>query len=338
MMQYILVTGWMGFIWSHTVVALVEAGYQPIIFDNLSNSSADVLDAIQNITGVSVPFVHGDIRNKDDLAEVFARYPIDVVMHFAALKSVGESCSKPGLYFANNVTGTINLIESMLQYNTKKIIFSGSCTVYGAGEPPVSERSPVGYTTNPYGTSKVLCEKILEDYVQFAGLQAISLRYFNPIGAHPSGLLGEQVAGIPNNIFPYILKVLSGDLPTLHIFGDDYPTVDGTWVRDYIDIIDLAQGHIAALKYINTHTIWRDAINLWTGKGTSVLELVTTTAQLAGKNIPYVIADRRPGDVAEVYAAVEKAKDILWWEAQYTIQDSVRNALRFVGYTKAPGL
>jgi UDP-glucose 4-epimerase len=177
-------------------------------------------------------------------------------MHFAALKSVGESCSKPGLYFSNNVTGTINLADAMIKHGIKKIIFSGSATVYGTpNQLPITEQSPVGNTTNPYGTSKVLCETILQDYVQFAGLQAISLRYFNPIGAHPSGLMGERVPGIPNNIFPYILKVLSGQLPELQIFGDDYPTIDGTGVRDYIDIMDLAQGHIAALVYMDSSTI-----------------------------------------------------------------------------------
>ena len=333
-MGYILVTGGMGFIGSHTVLSLIEAGYSPVIFDNLSNSFADTLDSIKHITGKDVPFVQWDIRNSEDLDRVFSEYSIDAVMHFAALKSVGESCSKPGLYFANNVTGTINLLDMMLKHTVKKIVFSGSCTVYGQAQPPVSEQSPVGNTTNPYGTTKVLCEAILQDYVQFAGLQAISLRYFNPIGAHPSGLLGERVVWIPNNIFPYILKVLSGELPELQIFGDDYPTVDGTGVRDYIDIMDLAQGHIAALEHMNKSSISWDAINLGTGKGTSVLELVTTTAQLAGKEIPYRIVGRRPGDIAQVYAAVDKAKDVLWRDAKYGIEDSIRNALQFIAHNK----
>jgi len=330
-MYTILVTGGMGFIWSHTILSLIDAGYSPVIFDNLSNSFADTLDSIKHISGKDVPFVQWDIRDSDDLDRVFSQHNIRAVMHFAALKSVGESCSKPGLYFANNITGTINLVDTMLKYDVKKIIFSGSATVYGTpNQLPITEQSAVGNTTNPYGTTKVLCETILQDYVQFAGLQAMSLRYFNPIGAHPSGLLGERVVWIPNNVFPYILKVLSGELPELQIFGNDYPTVDGTGVRDYIDIMDLAHGHIAALEYINNHEIWRDAINLGTGKGTSVLELVKATVQLAGKDIPYRMVGRRPGDIAEVYAAVDKAKDVLWWEAQYTIQDSVRNALRFV--------
>lgn len=233
-------------------------------------------------------------------------------MHFAALKSVGESCRQPGLYFANNVSGTINVLDAMIQHAVKKIIFSGSATVYGTPEQlPIMEESPVGGTTNPYGTTKVLCETILQDYVHFAGLQAISLRYFNPIGAHPSGLVGERVPGVPNNIFPYILKVLSGELPELQIFGNDYPTVDGTGVRDYIDIMDLAQGHLAALEYMHHHIVGRDAINLGTGRGTSVLELVQTTAELAGKDIPYRIVDRRVGDIAAVYAAADKAKQLL---------------------------
>lgn len=330
-MKNILVTGGMWFIWSHTVVALIEAWYNPIIFDNLSNSSVDILEAIEKITGVCVSFVQGDIRNKEDLHTAFSTYTIDAVMHFAALKSVGESCTKPWLYYENNIGGTINLLNVMEIYNVTKIIFSGSATVYGDASSPITETSPTGNVTNPYGMTKWLCEKILEEKSHFSNLQAISLRYFNPIGAHPSGFLGERVAGVPNNVFPYIMKVLSWELHTVNIFGNDYPTIDGTGVRDYIDIIDLVQGHMAALKYIST---WSDpgsdAINLGTGMGTSVLELITTTARLAGKNIPYAIVDRRPGDVGEIYASVNKAKEILWREAQYTIADSVRNALVFM--------
>jgi len=330
-MKNILITGWMWFIGSHTVVALIEAGYQPIIFDNLSNSSSTVLQNIQKITNIAVSFIQGDIRNKDDLQQIFSQYTIDAVMHFAALKSVGESCSKPWLYYENNIGGTINLLNIMEEYNVTKIIFSWSATVYWDAASPISEASPTGDVTNPYGMTKRLCEKLLEEKSCFSALQAISLRYFNPIGAHPSGLIGEQVIWIPNNVFPYIMKVVSGELASIKVFGSDYPTPDGTGVRDYIDIIDLADGHIAALKYLST---WSnpgfDAINLGTGRWTSVLELITTTARLAQKDIPYIITERRPGDVSAVYAGVDKAKKILWWEAHYGVEDSVRNALQFM--------
>lgn len=330
-MTHILVTGGMWFIGSHTVVALIEAGYQPVIFDNLSNSSLNVLQRIERITGVTVPFFQGDIRNKNDLTDVFAAYTIDAVMHFAALKSAGESCSKPELYYENNIAGTINILNAMQTNNITKIIFSGSATVYGDTASPIGESSPTGNVTNPYGMTKWLCEKLLEDTSKFGNIQAISLRYFNPIWAHPSGLLGEQVAGMPNNIFPYIMKVVSGELDHIKIFGNDYPTHDGTGVRDYIDIVDLSGGHIAALAYLSTWTNpGFDAINLWTWKWTSVLELIAATTHSAKKHISYTIAPRRAGDVAITYAAVDKAKHILWWEAKYTIDDSIKNALHFI--------
>lgn len=330
-MEHILVTGGMGFIWSHTVVALIEAGYRPIIFDNLNNSSVDTLDNIKQITGKKPIFVQWDIRNKDDLNKLFSTYNINAVMHFAALKSVGESCSKPGLYYENNIGWTINLLNVMEAYNVTKIIFSGSATVYGDAPSPITETSPTGNVTNPYGMTKRLCEKLLEEKSGFSNLQAISLRYFNPIGAHPSGLLGEQVSGIPNNIFPYIMKVVSGELDEIKVFGSDYPTTDGTGVRDYIDIMDLADGHIAALKHLSTwsNSVF-DMINLWTGRWTSVLELIEITAGLAQKDVPYSITQRRPGDVAEVYAWVAKAKTVLWREAKYGVEDSVKNALKFI--------
>jgi len=321
----------MWFIWSHTVVALIEAGYQPIIFDNLTNSSAEVLEKITKITGVSVQFFQGDIRNKEDLIKIFSTYTIDAVMHFAALKSVWESCKNPGLYYENNIGWTINLLNIMETYTVSKIIFSGSATIYGDTASPINESSPTGNVTNPYGMTKRLCEKLLEEKSRFSNLQAISLRYFNPIGAHPSGLIGEQASGIPNNIFPYVMKVVSGELPDIKVFGNNYPTVDGTGVRDYIDIMDLVSGHIAALQKLST---WSnpgfDAINLWTGKWTSVLELIAITARLAQQDVPYTITHNRPGDVAEVYAAVDKAKEVLWRKAQYTIEDSISHAITFM--------
>lgn len=329
-MNNILVTGGMWFIGSHTIIALIEAWYNPIIFDNLSNSSPVVLAKIQKITGVSVPFIQWDIREKNELIEAFTIKNINAVIHFAALKSVGESCTKPWLYYENNIGGTINLLNVMESHNVTKIIFSWSATVYGDAASPINESSPTGNVTNPYGMTKRLCEKLLEEKSRFSNLQAISLRYFNPIWAHPSGLIGEQASGIPNNIFPYIMKVVWGELPDIKVFGNDYPTIDGTGVRDYIDIMDLADGHIAALKQISK---WInpgfDAINLWTWRWTSVLELITATTQLAWKDIPYIITERRPGDVAAVYAGVDKAKEKIWREAKYTIEDSIKHALKF---------
>lgn len=339
-MKTILVTGGMWFIGSHTVVALIDAWYTPIIFDNLSNSFPETLDAIQTITGVSVKFVHWDIRNTQDVQKVFYENTIHAVMHFAALKSVGESCQKPWLYFENNIWGLVNIVNSMVDHKVAKIIFSWSATVYGDASSPVDEAMPVGKVTNPYGTTKRLGEELLKDYAKFSSIDAISLRYFNPIGAHPTGLLGEKVPWVPSNIFPYIMKVLSGEQDLLKIFGGDYPTIDGTGVRDYIDIMDLVEGHIAALKHIQntTDTGTFDAINLWTWKGTSVLALLRATEKWAWKSIAHEIVARREGDVAEVFASVDKAKDVLWWQAQYTIHDSIRNTLKFISHIQTPGL
>lgn len=330
-MKNILVTGGMWFIGSHTVVGLIDAWYCPIIFDNLSNSYLSALDTIQHIAWQPVKFVQWDIRKKEDLQNVFTTNQIDAVMHFAALKSVGESCKNPWLYFDNNVWWLINLLNSMQEQNVSKIIFSWSATVYGDAISPVNETMPVGNVTNPYGTTKWLWEELLKDYAKFANMQSISLRYFNPIGAHFSGLLWENVPWVPSNIFPYIMKVVNWELDILQVFGGDYPTVDGTGVRDYIDIMDLVSGHLAALNHMQDwDENWRfDVINLWTWQWTSVLQLITATEQELWKKIPYEVVARRDGDVAEIFASVDKAKNILWWEAQYTIHDSIRNALKF---------
>lgn len=334
-MKNVLVTGGMGFIGSHAVVALVDAGFNPIIFDNLSNSFGETLWPIQAITKTKIPFVQWDIRNKEDLEKVFDQYDIDVVMHFAALKSVWESCQNPWLYYENNIWWTMNLLNTMEKYWIQKIIFSGSATVYGDAPSPVSEDSPTWNVTNPYGMTKWICEKLLEEKCRFSSLQSISLRYFNPIGAHPSWLLGEDVPWIPNNIFPYIMKVLTWEFNEIKVFGNDYDTIDGTGVRDYIDIIDLVDGHVAALKYLLDGRInWFDAINLGTGRGTSVQELILATQEIAKNKIPYRIVERREWDIAQIYASVDKAKEILWWQAQYTINDSITNAIRFIEHKK----
>ena len=332
-MKNILVTGGLGYIWSHMVTTLVEQWYDAIILDNLSNSSLDTLEEIKKITGQDIPFIQGDTRDEKILESICTQYTIDAVMHFAGAKSVGESCENPWFYFDNNVHGTIQLLNVMQQYGIKNIIFSSTCVVYGSSPVPFTEETPTGDTTNPYATSKWLCEKLLQDYVRFVGMKVISLRYFNPIGNHPTGIIYEKVSGRPNNIFPFILKVLTGELSELSVFGNDYPTKDGTGIRDYIDIMDLVDWHIAALQYISSlpnDTGFFDTFNLGTGKGSSVLELVQAVEEVAQTKIPYHIKGRRSGDIAVLYTSVEKAKKILWREAKYTIEDSIRNALKTI--------
>lgn len=334
-MKNVLVTGGMGFIGSHAVVALVDAGFNPIIFDNLSNSFGETLWSIQAITKTKIPFVQWDIRNNEDLEKVFDQYDIDVVMHFAALKSVWESCQNPWLYYENNVSGMICLLNAMKKHSINKIIFSSSATVYGNPPSPIAESAPAGNVSNPYGMTKRICEKILEDTAFFSDLQCISLRYFNPIGAHPSWLIGERSQGRPNNLFPYILKVLMWEIKELEIFGNDYNTPDGTGVRDYIDIMDLVDGHIAALKYLLDGCInWFDAINLGTGKGTSVLELLKKFIKVSQKDVPYRIVSRRDGDLPLYYADPSKANQLFGRYAKRTIEESIQSALKFIEHKK----
>lgn len=335
-MTYILITGWTWFIGSHAVVQFAQAGYTPIIIDNFSNSSPRVLEWLETILGTQPIFVQWDIRDKALLEQIFSDYSIAGVIHFAALKAVGESCQKVDLYFDNNINGSINLYNTMIKYNVKKLVFSSSCTVYGAAPAPVDETYPTGSTTNPYGKSKWLGEELLKDYAQFGGLEVIALRYFNPLGAHTSGLIGEYITWVPANIFPYILKVLKGELKEVGIFGNDYPTADGTGVRDYIDIMDLIDGHIAAWKYLenNSQQGLFDAINLGTGKGVSVLELIQITEKISGMKVPYNVLPRREGDIASIYANANKAKALLGWEAKNDLAFSISNALHFYGITK----
>lgn len=325
-MQEILVTGGTGYIGSHTVVELISAGYTPIIVDNLINSSIEVLDRLEQITGVRPIFYQVDICDQAALDEVFGKHNFTAVIHFAALKAVGESVAKPLDYYRNNLDSTLSLLACMQKHHVKRLIFSSSATVYGTPETlPLVETCRTGLgITNPYGQTKYMIEQILRDVtVASPEFEVIALRYFNPIGAHASGLIGEDPNGIPNNLLPFVAKVAVGELPAVKVFGDDYDTPDGTGVRDYIHVVDLAKGHIAALE--NLHTGF-DVFNLGTGQGTSVLEIIKAFEAAAGKQIPYQIIERRPGDVASVYANCDKAHSELHWQAKKTIQNACEDS------------
>lgn len=326
----ILVTGGCGYIGSHTCVELLEHGYEVIVVDNLVNSKRDVIDKIKEITGKSVIFYEGNVQEEKLLVSIFKKHKIDAVIHFAGLKAVGESVQKPILYYQNNLDSTLVLLKVMEQFDVKKIIFSSSATVYGSqNKVPFKESDPVGGTTNPYGTSKLFIEHILEDLVVAdPEFHVVILRYFNPIGAHKSGLIGDNPNGIPNNLMPYITKVASGELEYLNVFGNDYPTKDGTGVRDYIHVVDLADGHVKALDKV-TKEKGIHIYNLGTGIGYSVLEIVSAFENVNQIKIPYVIKERRDGDIAECYADVQKAKKELGFQTKYGIQDMVRDSYQF---------
>lgn len=318
----ILVTGGAGYIGSHTLIELIAAGFTPVVYDNLSNSSPASLARVQQIVGQSIEFIEGDILDTQLLAKTFAAHDFTAVIHFAGLKAVGESVAKPLWYYQNNVAGTLNLLDAMTQANVKNLIFSSSATVYGDPEAlPIVESSPRS-ATNPYGQSKLMIEHMLEDLAKSDNhWQLISLRYFNPIGAHHTGTIGENPNGIPNNLMPYVSQVAVGKLPQLSVFGNDYDTVDGTGVRDYIHVVDLAKGHVAALQYLEHQTqLGFEPINLGTGKGTSVLELVNAFIKTTNQPVPYSIAPRRPGDIASCYASSDKAKHLLGWQAEFDIE------------------
>ena len=318
----ILVTGGAGYIGSHTLIELIAAGFTPVVYDNLSNSSPASLARVQQIVGQSIEFIEGDILDTQLLAKTFAAHDFTAVIHFAGLKAVGESVAKPLWYYQNNVAGTLNLLDAMTNAQVKNLIFSSSATVYGDPEAlPIVESSPRS-ATNPYGQSKLMIEYMLEDLAKSDNhWQLISLRYFNPIGAHHTGTIGENPNGIPNNLMPYVSQVAVGKLPQLSVFGNDYDTVDGTGVRDYIHVVDLAKGHVAALQYLEHQTeLGFEPINLGTGKGTSVLELVNAFIKTTGQPVPYSIAPRRPGDIASCYASSDKAKHLLGWQAQFDIE------------------
>ena len=326
----ILVTGGAGYIGSHTCVELMNAGYDVVIVDNFINSKPESLRRIEAITGKHVRFYEVDLLDQPALDAVFAENSIEAVIHFAGLKAVGESVSIPLRYYHNNITGTLLLCETMKKYNVKRLVFSSSATVYGSPKSvPIREDFPLS-TTNPYGSTKLMIERILEDvHVSDAEWSIALLRYFNPIGAHASGLLGEDPNGIPNNLVPYIAKVAGGQLEKLHVFGDDYPTKDGTGVRDYIHVVDLALGHIKAVEKVMKST-GVEAYNLGTGVGYSVLDVVKAYEKASGQLVPYVVDPRRPGDIAECYADPEKAATELGWRATLDLAQMCRDSWNFV--------
>ena len=322
----ILVTGGTGYIGSHTCVELIKAGHDVVIVDNLCNSKIEVLDYIKEITGYTCKFYECDILDREGLQNVFTENKIDSVIHFAGLKAVGESCAKPLMYYRNNISGTVILCEVMAEFGVKSIVFSSSATVYGIPkEVPLKEDFPLS-TTNPYGSTKLMIEGILKDlYNADKEWDITVLRYFNPIGAHDSGLIGEDPNGIPNNLMPYITKVASKQLPCLGVFGNDYPTPDGTGIRDYIHVVDLADGHVKAISHMNGYQVF----NLGTGVGYSVLDLVKAFIKVNGVDVPYEIKERRPGDIAENFADATRAKEILGWTAKYGIEDMCRSSWNF---------
>lgn len=328
-MKKILVTGGAGYIGSHTTVELIEAGYEPVVIDNFIYSDGSLIDAVEKITGKKVNFHQGDCRDKNFLINLFeTQGPIDAVIHFAALKSVGESVQKPLLYHQNNVESLLTLLEVMKQFNVRDFIFSSSCTVYGQpDEIPVNESAPFKPAESPYGATKQICERILKDsFVE--GFRVVSLRYFNPIGAHKSSLIGEIQIGNPNNLVPYITQTAAGWRKQLTIFGGDYNTPDGTCLRDYIHVTDLSIAHLQALKFLDSRSEDRlyEAFNVGTGKGISVMELVKGFERVTGVTVPYAIGDRRPGDVEKVYADPRKANTVLGWDATLTIEDALLDA------------
>jgi UDP-glucose 4-epimerase len=323
----ILVTGGTGFIGSHTVVVLLEAGYDVVVVDNFYNSSVKVLDNIEKITGKKPKFYQGDVADAQFLETVFTPHRFEAILHFAGYKAVGESVNLPLMYYRNNLLSTIVLTEKALKYKVPKLIFSSSATVYGDQASPLKETAELMETSNPYGETKKMSERILRDAVIANPEFSVTLlRYFNPVGAHESALLGEIPSGTPNNLMPYITQVAKGKRSQLSVYGNDYPTVDGTGVRDFIHVVDLAYGHMAALKYCHPGT---EVFNLGTGKGTSVLELIEAFKRVNQVDVPYKIVDRRPGDVATSYADVSKAKAILNWETKLDIDAMVRDAYRF---------
>ena len=322
----VLVTGGMGYIGSHTCVQLIEAGFEPVILDNLCNSKEAVLTRIHALTGVTPVFYHGDIRDRAILDQVFNEHAISSVIHFAGLKAVGESVKQPLEYYDNNVHGTLVLVDAMQEAGVKSLIFSSSATVYGDPEAmPITESTPTGQVTNPYGRSKYMAEECLRD-IQHASqdLSITLLRYFNPVGAHPSGTMGEDPQGIPNNLMPFIAQVAVGRREFLSVFGNDYPTPDGTGVRDYIHVMDLADGHIAALRSVGQRA-GLHIYNLGTGQGSSVLDMAAAFSEASGREIAYRICPRRAGDIAQCWADTRKANTELGWTAMYSLADMARD-------------
>ena len=328
-MKCVLLTGGAGFIGSHTAVELLKSGYEVVIADDFSNCAADVLDRIDEITGRRADCHAADVADAGAMEQVFSAHAIDAVIHFAGFKAVGESVRQPLRYYRNNLDTTLTLLETMAAHGVKKLVFSSSATVYGVPERvPLTEEAPT-FCTNPYGWTKYMIEQILRDTAAAdPAFSAVLLRYFNPIGAHPSGLIGEMPQGTPNNLLPYVAGVAAGTLEKLHVFGDDYPTPDGTGVRDYIHVVDLARGHLAALRYADTRQ-GAEVFNLGTGHGYSVLEMVRAFEKANGVTVPYQIDPRRPGDVAACYADTRKAERVLGWRAERSLEDMCRDAWRW---------
>ena len=327
----ILVSGGAGYIGSHTCVELINAGYEIVVADNLVNSCEEAVRRVERITGRTIPFVKAELCHEDEVEALFANYPdIDSVIHFAGLKAVGESVAKPLEYYSNNLISTLYLLQAMRRHGVKNFVFSSSATVYGdPASVPIREDFPTGGTTNPYGTSKLFQEKMLMDICAAdPTLNVALLRYFNPIGAHESGLIGEDPNGIPNNLVPYIAQVAVGKLPCLNVFGDDYPTPDGTGVRDYIHVVDLALGHVAALKKLSQNC-GLFVCNLGTGNGYSVLDVLHAYEKACGKTLPYTIKPRRPGDIAKCFADPAKAQEELGWEARYGIEEMCASSYKW---------
>ena len=331
----VLVTGGAGYIGSHTCVELIEAGYEIVVVDNLYNSSTEAIRRVEEITGKPVTFYETDLLDKEGMQKIFDRHRIDSVIHFAGYKAVGESVAKPIEYYHNNITGTLMLCDVMRKNNVKSIVFSSSATVYGDPEElPITEDTRTGGVTNPYGQTKFMIEQILQDiYVSDPEWNIILLRYFNPIGAHISGKIGEDPNGIPNNLVPYVAQVAVGKLEKIHVFGDDYDTVDGTGVRDYIHVVDLAKGHVSSLKKIEEMKKSAEAgvkvYNLGTGNGSSVLQVIHAFEKACGKKLPYVVDERRPGDIAACYADASKAYREMGWKAEKTMEDMCADTWRW---------
>lgn len=323
----VLVTGGAGYIGSHTCVELLEKGYEIVVVDSLVNSFEESLKRVEKITSKKIPFVKADIRDEEALEKVFSQYSIDSVIHFAGLKAVGESVCKPYEYYDNNINSTLTLLKVMKNHGVKKIVFSSSATVYsGDNEMPVNESSKTGNCTNPYGWTKFMNEQILSSFcISDPEFSVVLLRYFNPIGAHESGLIGEEPQGIPNNLMPYVTQVAIGKLKNLTVFGNDYDTHDGTGVRDYVHVCDLARAHISAVEYANKH-VGCEIFNVGTGKGSSVLDIVKAFEKVNSVKVTYVIGPRRKGDLATVFADCNKAKRILGFETRYTLEDMCRSS------------
>ncbi len=334
MKQKILVTGGTGYIGSHTVVELQQAGYDVVIIDNLSNSNIEVLDGIEKISGIRPEFVEGDASDFSTLHRLFENHPgIKGIINFAASKAVGESVEKPLLYYRNNLVTLINLLELMPEFNVEGIVFSSSCTVYGEPDVnPIDENAPIKKATSPYGNTKQISEEIITDFVHSgAPIKSIILRYFNPVGAHPSALIGELPNGVPNNLIPYLTQTAAGIRKQLTVFGNDYNTPDGSCIRDFIDVVDLAKAHVIAMKRMldNKDSDSIEIFNLGTGKGLSVLELIESFERATGVKVPYVIGNRREGDIEKIWAEPTKANSILGWKAQVSIDETMRNAWKW---------